>query len=249
MSKLTSLEQANISYLFNDGGYVLNFSDNDFQLFTMEHLGYSLKAKYGLSKGKSLEKFFEESEIGPAVKFLNALLEYYDSGQFNIEYTKIMHGNESARKKVIYYSKCKEIINKYSNLSPIITGLISPEQELTILLEIAIEKIQSVDIEEKQIAVEKIWDAFERMKTLYEDSTSNIDKKKSAEMIVNKISGNKQNWLDLFNAEFKTLTEIGNIYRIRHHETTKIKIEKPEWLDYFFGRCYALISMVIQFIK
>ena len=102
---------------------------------------------------------------------------------------------------------------------------------------------------DKQIAVEKIWDSFERMKTLYEDRTANIDKKKSAEMIVDKISDNKQNWIDLFNAEFKALTEIGNNYKIRHHEINKIPIDKPEWLDYFFGRCYALISMVIQFIK
>lgn len=247
MATLTAVEQTYISKFFNNAGYVLNFSDSDFRLFTMEHLGYSLKDKYNLSKGKSLENFFKEAEISEATRFLQALVKYCEDNPNVFEYLVTMYGEKD--KNNYNYIKCKEIIEKYSNTSPIITDLISPEQELTTLLEIAVEKIHSGNIVDKQIAVEKIWDAFERMKTLYEDSATNIDKRKSAEMIVDKISNNKQNWIDLFNTEFKTLTDIGNTYRIRHHETTKINIEKSEWLNYFFGRCYALISMVIQFIK
>lgn len=39
---------------------------------------------------------------------------------------------------------------------------------------------------------------------------------------------------DLFNNEFKVLTDIGNKYRIRHHETDRIDITDVRYYDYFF---------------
>ncbi|POO88177.1 hypothetical protein C1H57_25205, partial [Clostridium sp. 2-1] len=40
--------------LFNRGGYVLNFSTNDFDVFTMSSVGVPLCEHYKESKGKSL---------------------------------------------------------------------------------------------------------------------------------------------------------------------------------------------------
>lgn len=91
-------------------------------------------------------------------------------------------------------------------------------------------------------AVEKIWDAFERMKTYH----FTLDKKKSAEKIINDISyGNKDIW-EIFNDEFKTLTDIGNSYRIRHHEINQINISNELHCKYFYKRCLALISIIIE---
>ena len=69
-------------------------------------------------------------------------------------------------------------------------------------------------------AAEKIWDALERLKTYYTD----MDKKASTTKIVNDMAGGQTDFVDLFNTEFKTLTDIGNNFRIRHHETNKIDI-------------------------
>jgi len=41
------------------------------------------------------------------------------------------------------------------------------------------------------------------------------------------------------------LTEIGNQFPIRHHETTKTAID-PGDVDYFFHRCFALVALLLE---
>lgn len=97
-----------------------------------------------------------------------------------------------------------------------------------------------------QIAVEKMWDAFERLKTYY--CSSIIDKKKSVEKIVEDMGSSQQSYMELFKKEFHELTTIGNDFRIRHHETTKIDIQDKRHLEYFYKRCLSLISTAIQYL-
>lgn len=97
-----------------------------------------------------------------------------------------------------------------------------------------------------KIAVEKLWDAFERLKTSYSPT---LDKKKSINRIVCDMSSNKEPYKELFEKEFIELTTIGNKFRIRHHETTKIDIEDNSHYDYFFRRCLSLISIAIQYLN
>ena len=52
----------------------------------------------------------------------------------------------------------------------------------------------------------------------------------------------------LFEDEFKTLTDIGNGFRIRHHETNSINIDDDRYYDYFYLRCLALLSTAVKFI-
>lgn len=52
-----------------------------------------------------------------------------------------------------------------------------------------------------------------------------------------------------FNTEFKILTDIGNKYRIRHHETNKIDIIDIRYYDYLFNRCLSLIALAIQYLE
>ena len=94
-------------------------------------------------------------------------------------------------------------------------------------------------------AVEKLWDALERLKTYY----TTLDKKASVTQIVNAIASGQTSYIDLFNLEFKALTDIGNNYRIRHHETNKIDITDIRHYDYFFNRCLSLIGTAIQYLK
>lgn len=94
-------------------------------------------------------------------------------------------------------------------------------------------------------AVEKLWDAFERLKTYY----TNLDKKKSADKIIKDIANGNESIFAMLENEFKTLTDIGNTYRIRHHETDKIDIDDERHYDYFFNRCLSLIALAIQYLK
>lgn len=92
-------------------------------------------------------------------------------------------------------------------------------------------------------AVEKLWDAFERIKTYYYPT---LDKKKSAEKIINDISYGNEYIKKMFDNEFKVLTDTGNSYRIRHHEINKIDISKELHYKYFYKRCLALISVIAE---
>lgn len=93
-------------------------------------------------------------------------------------------------------------------------------------------------------AVEKIWDALERLKTYY----TSLDKKASTLKIVADMANGQAEFVGLFNAEFKALTDIGNNFRIRHHETSKIDITDTRHYDYFFNRCLSLIALAIQYL-
>ncbi len=119
------------------------------------------------------------------------------------------------------------------------------EQGLQDLINEAIAKHRQSNSSAHKDAVEKIWDAFERLKTVL-DAT---DKKKSAEQLVSVMANGDKNFIKLFNDEFKALTEIGNNYRIRHHETNKIEITDLKYYDYFFNRCLSLIALAIQYLK
>jgi hypothetical protein len=95
---------------------------------------------------------------------------------------------------------------------------------------------------DKQIAIEKLWDAFERIKTYYEGN-----KKQSSEKLVSIISKNFNS--DLLESEFQSLTKIGNEYRIRHHETDKKEITEPKHLNYLFFRMLTLIDLCLTSIN
>ena len=114
--------------------------------------------------------------------------------------------------------------------------------ELNTLIEEAKERF--INPKDKQIALEKIWDAFERIKTYF--SAEGLKKNHSASKLVEIISDNFDK--DFMNDEFKKLTNIGNSYRIRHHEVDKIELT-PEHTNYFFFRMLTLIDLCLIFLN
>lgn len=114
------------------------------------------------------------------------------------------------------------------------------------LKELLQEATKYYDESNYKIAVEKLWDAFERLKTYYSPT---LDKKKSINKIIGDMSSSKESYKELFEKEFHELTAIGNSFRIRHHETTKIDIEDNRHYDYFYKRCLSLISVAIQYLN
>src|ERR1035437_37578 len=116
------------------------------------------------------------------------------------------------------------------------------DEELNKLIDEA--KSRFLNPKDKHIALEKIWDAFERIKTYYE---SGKQKSKSADQLIEKISSNFNK--ELFEEEFKKLTSIGNNYRIRHHETDKLEITDPKHINYLFFRMLTLIDLCLVKLK
>lgn len=119
-----------------------------------------------------------------------------------------------------------------------------PEQGLRRLIEEAIELHLGTKPEKYHLATEKIWDALERLKTVY--VSEGVDKKKSTLRLIDRVSKGNAAFRRIFDEEFRTLTTIGNDYRIRHHETDKIDIDDGGYYDYFFNRCLSLIVLVIE---
>lgn len=111
--------------------------------------------------------------------------------------------------------------------------------ELNKLIEEAKERFFNPN--DKQVAIEKLWDAFERLRTHFDS-----DKKKSASKLVNIVADNFDS--GFINEEFLKLGKVGNEYRIRHHETDKKELT-PVHLNYFFFRMLALIDLCLSFLN
>lgn len=73
------------------------------------------------------------------------------------------------------------------------------EPSLKELIKDALADHRSNSYKKRQSAVEKLWDAFERLKTYYTD----LDKKHSATKITDNMSKGENAFKDLFENEFK----------------------------------------------
>lgn len=118
------------------------------------------------------------------------------------------------------------------------------EKTLRSLLHEATTKIKKHKIAERKIALEKLWDAFERLKTIEKPN----DKKHSVTALLDKGSGKNTEFKELLEEECKKLTSIGNKFQIRHFEIDKIAVEESQHLDYLFFRMYALIQLLLKWL-
>ena len=111
------------------------------------------------------------------------------------------------------------------------------DEELNKLIDEAKERFLKPD--DQNVALEKLWDAFERIKTYYDPN-----KKKSANRLIDQISIDLDR--DIFENEFELLTTIGNKYRIRHHETDKKPIYTANQINYLFFRMLSLLDLSLD---
>lgn len=124
---LTKIEMGGFAKLFVRGGYVLNFTTADFDTFTMDSIGIQLCNHYGLSKGRSLLAFIEESDPETATKLLLDLFEYYEF-YFSFEYEA--EGLDEANKLTFNkemrsrYLECKKVARReHAILHPLQTSV------------------------------------------------------------------------------------------------------------------------------
>ncbi len=121
----------------------------------------------------------------------------------------------------------------------------SDDKSLKELIDSALSFYSKPNPENIQVALEKIWDAFERIKTIY----PNLGKKDSSNKLIDAISMGEDNYKNLLFNEFVELNYIGNNFRIRHHETNKIEIVDNRHKEYLFNRCASLLLQCLQYIK
>jgi hypothetical protein len=114
-------------------------------------------------------------------------------------------------------------------------------EKLDDLLELARAKFLDPDPAVRREALEKLWDAFERVKTLEPGK----DKKASVQALLEKAS-NEHTLRQLLRDECKSLTKAGNTFHIRHSETTQIELETEDHVDYLFHRLFALIWLLLR---
>lgn len=109
------------------------------------------------------------------------------------------------------------------------------------LLERSRTKFLSRDPPVRREPLETLWDAWERLKSLEPGK----DKKESTARILDRASAD-QAFRKALEVEARSLTDIGNNFRIRHAEVGKTPITDDEEVDFFFHRMFALIRLLLR---
>jgi len=147
---------------------------------------------------------------------------------------KLTDGSEIVKKSEIT-TEIDDTVEKLDSLK---------DEELHDLLNSAINLYYDPRSTSRQTSMEKLWGAFERIKT----EITGLDKKESVETLVKKMACNNSDMETEYNKEFTYLTNIGNKYSIRHHETNQLSFTDASQYDYFFNRCISLINVALYFI-
>lgn len=116
------------------------------------------------------------------------------------------------------------------------------DDETDRLLEAARHRVASPKEDDRRDALEKLWDAFERLKTLEPGS----GKRAQADTLLNRAAAPGTKFRDMLGEEAHALTGIGNTFRIRHSEVNQERLGPPEQVDYVFGRMFAFVRMVLK---
>ena len=116
----------------------------------------------------------------------------------------------------------------------------SGDSTLDGLLDEACKKFRDPAPSSRKEAVERLWDAWERLKSL--DNSNN--KKLSVAILLDRAS-NEPNFRRLLEEEAEALTRIGNDFHIRHFETNRNPIIQGEHFEYLFHRMYAFLHLLL----
>lgn len=115
------------------------------------------------------------------------------------------------------------------------------DDETDRLLEAARHDILSPRDADRRDALEKLWDAFERIKTL----ETGTNKKEQADRVLD-AAAQARKFRTFLGEEAKALTNIGNSLRIRHSETSQEPIETLEQVEHLFHRMFGFLRLVLR---
>lgn len=109
------------------------------------------------------------------------------------------------------------------------------------MLEAARTKFMHRDLAIRRESLEKLWDAWERLKTI----EAGKDKRATVKALLDK-GAREPAFRQAIENEANALTAIGNEFMIRHTETTKTPIVESTHVDYLFHRMFSLIRMLLK---
>ena len=115
------------------------------------------------------------------------------------------------------------------------------DDELDRMLEEARRDFLSPTLGERKRGLEKLWDAYERIKTL-----ENPNKREGTRIILDTAGEGRLVYRQHLENDARALTEIGNNLMIRHHEITKEPIPDADQVDYLFARAVSLIRLLLK---
>ena len=128
---------------------------------------------------------------------------------------EVQHFNGTIRRNAQIVVDLLEVaLSEQASLSYDLVDFQIDDHEFNKLVEQAFQYYKEARID---TATEKIWDAFERIKTFYKQ----YDKKGSITKLIDIVSKNNAEYREMVEEEFTSLTKLGNDFRIRHHETNK----------------------------
>ncbi len=107
------------------------------------------------------------------------------------------------------------------------------------LLATSQHKFADPDLTVRKEALEKLWGAWERLKSI-EDT----DKQRSVDLLLAYAAAD-ESFRSLLNEEASKLTRIGNSFQIRHSETNQTLLTEPAHIDYLYARLFTLIHLLI----
>lgn len=115
------------------------------------------------------------------------------------------------------------------------------DRELDGMLESARRKFLDADERVRREALEKLWDAWERIKTV-----GATDKKTGTVALLDRTAGSATSkFRSMLEDEARDMTNIGNGFQIRHSETTQERLSSSEHVDYLFHRMFSLIHLIL----
>lgn len=118
MTAISKNEESTFLLLYIRDGYVLDFNDSTFNMFTSASVGVAIKERYGLSKGKSLKEYLKEASDEDRTKLLLDLFHHYEENmeyEYNGNYEDDILMGVDSRYNQNYaniYKKCKSIVDK-----------------------------------------------------------------------------------------------------------------------------------------
>ena len=115
--------------------------------------------------------------------------------------------------------------------------------ELNGMLEKARQKFLDKNENTRREALQDLWDAWERLKTM----ANSDNKKDSIKAILDYTAGSESpKFRDAIEREAIELTRIGNSLQIRHSETDQEKVNQAAHIDYLFHRLFSLIQLILR---
>jgi hypothetical protein len=117
------------------------------------------------------------------------------------------------------------------------------DSTLNQMLEECRAKFLDPDITIRREALERLWDSWERIKSLENPA----NKRDSTKILLDKASS-EPNFRQLLEEEARKLTDIGNNFHIRHSEVGKTPISNDNHVDYLFHKLFSIINLILKSI-